>query len=316
MTKAFRIICATIVCSLACPFFTASRTCAQQANSTAAPDGSYLGFLDGVKHGSVVYSRGENYELKCDIYVPNGEGPFPAILAIHGGAWRSGTKLHMLRHAFKFCEYGFVVVCINYRHAPEFPFPAQVRDGFEALQFMRDQAETYQIDLENVFGFGYSAGGHLISLMATTTEKDWFAEQELSSKTQTCPTLKAVVAGGAPCDFDWVHEKSTSLKYWLSVTKAEDAEIYKRAAPICHVSAASPPFFLFYGKDDRIVPTGCSTRMAAALENHSVSCEVTELPGCGHIEAFSQLKIVDQANEFFRKQMATDEKADSASPSR
>ncbi len=303
MTNAFLIVRAAIASTLVIAVFAAGQIFAQDKPSTAAPDGSYLGFLDGVKHRSVVYSRGENYELKCDIYVPNGDGPFPAILAIHGGAWRSGTKLHMLRHAFKFCEQGFVVVCINYRHAPDFSFPAQVQDGFAALRFMGEQAETYRIDLDNVFGFGYSAGGHLISLMATTAEIDWFSPKELSSNPRTCPRLKAVVAGGAPCDFDWLPEHSTSLKYWLGATKADDAEVYKRASPICHVSADSPPFMLYFGKDDLIVPNACTQRMTAALKEHSVLCEVTELPGCGHIEAFSQLKIVDQASEFFRKQM-------------
>lgn len=297
------------VCRFACVFacflalVVADIAHGQESKTQASPPGSFMGFMDGIKHGSVVYSRGENYELKCDIYVPNGDGPHPAILAIHGGAWRGGTKLHMLRHAFKFCNDGFVVVCINYRHAPEFPFPAQTLDGFAALRFMGEQAATYRIDPNNVFGFGYSAGGHLISLIATTSERDWLvADKQVTERTAGLK-IKAVAAGGAPCDFDWVADDSTSLKYWLCATKQEDADLYRRASPICHVTPNSPPFLLFHGSDDFVVPPECTDRMQAALQKQSVFCEVTKLPKCGHIGAFSHLEIVDQASEFFRQQM-------------
>jgi acetyl esterase/lipase len=291
---------AALIAALTC-----STGASQEARIENAPDGSYFGFMDGVKHGAIPYRKGEHYELKCDVYVPKGAGPFPAILAIHGGAWRSGTKVHMLRHAFKFCNAGFVVVCIDYRHAPEFPFPAQIQDAFAALRFMNDNAEQYRINTDQVFGFGYSAGGHLISLLATTSEADWFAPEDLDPNRTPCPALKAVVAGGAPCDFDWIDQDSTALTYWLSATKAQDAELYRRASPICHVSKNTPPFLLFHGCDDWLVPPQCADRMADALSRHGVQCEVNRLKGCGHLEAFSQLQMVDQAVVFFHKQLGT-----------
>ena len=55
---------------------------------------------DFEKHGGIVYDRGKNYRLTLDVYQPQGKGPFPAVLAIHGGAWRSGSKITMLRHAW------------------------------------------------------------------------------------------------------------------------------------------------------------------------------------------------------------------------
>ncbi len=276
----------------------------QESENKAAPEGSYLGLLDGVKHASVVYHRGDDYELKCDVYVPAGSGPFPAVLAVHGGGWRGGTKLNMMRHAFKFCDNGFVVVCINYRHAPKFPFPAQIQDCFAAMRFMRDHAVEYHIDTNQIFGFGYSAGGHLISLLATTSECNWKQLQSPIENAESIPVLKGVAAGGAPCDFEWLPADSTFLKYWLGATKSEDPKIYQRASPVFHVSETSPPFLLFHGIDDQIVPIECLDRMQQALVDHGITCEVAKLAGCGHIQAFSQLETVDLASAFFRRQIA------------
>lgn len=263
---------------------------------------SYLGLLAGVKNPSIVYHRGTDYELKCDIYVPAGVGPFPAVLAVHGGGWRAGSKVNLLRHAIKLCNAGYVVVCINYRHAPKYPFPAQIQDCFVALRFMVENAQTYRIDPNRLYGFGYSAGGHLISLLATTSESDWLDAATDSPETLApLPQLKGIAAGGAPCDFDWLPEDSPFLSYWLCATKADDGEIYERASPVCHVSRESPPFLLFHGADDQIVPVACVERMQKSLHACGVVCEVVQMPRSGHFETFSNLETVDQAIAFFAR---------------
>ena len=71
------------------------------------------------KHGAIVFDTGEDYELKCDIYQPTSPGPHPVMLAIHGGAWRTGTKFAMFRHARILANRGYVVMSFNYRLAPE-----------------------------------------------------------------------------------------------------------------------------------------------------------------------------------------------------
>ena len=95
------------------------------------------------KRGGIVYRTIGDIELKCDAYVPDGAGPFPAVLAVHGGAWRSGAKWHMIRHARKLAAAGFVVVAINYRHAPSHRFPSQIEDCQAALHWMCGHAEQY-----------------------------------------------------------------------------------------------------------------------------------------------------------------------------
>jgi acetyl esterase/lipase len=276
------------------------------ASPAQTPDGEkgdgadFFGLLRGVKHGGIVYSRGPDFKLTCDIYVPAGTGPFPTILAMHGGAWQGGSKVHLLRHAIRFCNAGFVVVSVNYRHAPDHQFPAQVQDGFAALDFVGERAAEFQIDTDQVFGFGYSAGGHLIALLATTEPEDWFRGAD--ALPDHCPRIRAAAVGGTPCDFEWLAADSAVLKYWMGATKAEDPARYRHASPACRVSRNSPPFWLFHGSDDLIVPSTCADRMAQALQEQGVVCTVTKLPGCGHLEAFLQLEMVNKAIDFFREQ--------------
>lgn len=260
----------------------------------------YFGILQGSKHGSITYSNIDGRELTCDVYVPDGEGPFPTVLAIHGGGWRSGSKIQLLRHAIRWCNSGFVVVCINYRHAPEFPFPAQIEDCFAAIRFIQENADTYQIDSERIVGYGYSAGGHLIALAATTEASDWIVEPAVEPSARDMPRLRAVVVGGAPCDFDWLEGNSTVLHYWMQGTKTEDPRRYKRASPRLHVSAATPPFFLYHGVDDLMVPFACSQRMEQTLTEHGVDCRLALVPNAGHLEVFNDMELVDEASEFFR----------------
>jgi acetyl esterase/lipase len=270
----------------------------QSDREPAPKSDDYFGLLHGTKHGGVVYHDAVG-ELKCDIYVPEGMGPFPTILAIHGGAWRSGSKVHLVRHAFRFCNAGFVVVSINYRHAPDFPFPAQIQDAFSALRFMRNNAERYRMDLDKLFGYGYSAGGHLIALLATSAETDWSSPDDSAALRQS-PAFLGVAAGGAPYDFEWLADQSRALVYWMGATKGDQPEQYRAASPALRVTERSPPFFLFHGETDRLVPRACTDRMAAALQAHRVPCDVLILENHGHLAAFTDDEAIDAVIQFYR----------------
>ncbi len=146
-----------------------------------------------VKHTDVVFRSEKEFELKCDVFVPDGDGPFPTVLALHGGAWRFGTKWQVIRPARRLAQAGFVVVAIDYRLAPRWKFPAQIYDSFAALAWIRDHADEYSIDTENVFGFGYSAGAQLISLLAVTSIADW-PDLDFALNDKQIPRFKAVAA--------------------------------------------------------------------------------------------------------------------------
>ena len=117
------------------------------------------------------YAKRDGVELFADIYMPPGEGPNPGVLMVHGGAWAAGSKWNVLFHANQLAQHGYTVAAIDYRLAPKHKFPAQLEDCRAALDWMRANADKYRIDKSRIGAYGYSAGGHLVSLLAVTDRK-------------------------------------------------------------------------------------------------------------------------------------------------
>ncbi|MCH2181827.1 MAG: alpha/beta hydrolase [Mariniblastus sp.] len=256
------------------------------------------------KHGAIEYTRGENYRLTLDVYQPEGEGPFPAVLAVHGGAWRSGSKITMIRHAWKLAAAGYVVVAINYRHAPEHKFPAQIHDCKQAVRWMRIHADEYSIDPQRIAAFGYSAGGHLAALLGTTCADDNLeGTHQAAEQDQVSTRVQAVIAGGAVCDFAWVSPESRLLEYWIGATRQTDPAAYLTASPIHYVSRDDPPFYFFHGEEDAIVPLASSRRMHRKLVAQGTPSEFRQVTGKGHLATFGDIQQMNGCIDFLKKQM-------------
>ncbi len=239
------------------------------------------------RFSNVVYVKRGDTNLLADIYVPSGDGPFPSVLMVHGGAWRTGAKWHMAGHARRIGENGYTVVNINYRLAPKHKFPAQIDDCRAALLWMRQNAKEFKIDPKRIAGYGYSAGAHLVSLLGVTDPRD-----------DEGTRLRAVVAGGTPCDFRDVRPNATIFKYWLGGTRNELPDVYKQASPVTFVTADDPPFFFFHGEKDLLVPRRTPDRMMNLLKEIDVRAEWHEVPEKGHITAMLDKTAQEKAIAF------------------
>ena len=154
--------------------FTPAHSQTSNLPTTDAPAAAKPERFDIEKHGAIVYHTGETFLAKCDIYepiaTPKSDQRRPAIVMIHGGAWRSGSKFAMMRHARRLTRVGYVVMAINYRLAPKYPWPAQIDDCRAALNFLSMHANEYNVDTDRVGVYGYSAGGQMASVLAATNE--------------------------------------------------------------------------------------------------------------------------------------------------
>lgn len=236
--------------------------------------------------------------LKADVYVPRGEGPFPAIMLVHGGAWAAGSKSNCFWHAKYFAERGYTAVAISYRLAPQAKFPAQIEDCRAALRWMRREADKFKIDPARIGGYGYSAGGHLVSLLATAeADADWPRDEV--AKDAPSARLQAVAAGGAPVDFTALPVKSDFLAYFLGGTRAQMPDRYRIASPLTHVTRDDPPFFFFHGENDLLVPKEGIERMSAKLKDAGVESEIQIIGKVEHIGAFLSPRALGLTADFF-----------------
>lgn len=252
---------------------------------------------------SVEYERYPATESKpakkmlADLYLPKGEGTFPTILMVHGGAWFSGNKTHVTLHARDVASAGYAVVAINYRLAPTYKFPAQVDDCRTALRWIKKNASKYGFDTERVAAYGYSAGAHLACLLGMTQ-----AESETNAGV---PRVRAVVAGGTPCEFSWIPAQSERLAFWLGGSPTQVPDRYKAASPTSFVDTKDPPTFLFHGMGDNVVPLSSAEKMDELLRKQGVKSTLHAIKDASHLGAFIDADARRLAIEFLDKELKT-----------
>lgn len=221
---------------------------------------------------------------KLDIYLPDeGEGPFPVIVSIHGGAFlgcdKSDAQVEPMLEGLK---RGYAVVAVNYRLSWEAKFPALVHDVKAAVRWIRANAARYGFDPDHIAAWGGSAGGYLAAMLGTSAGVSELEDLSLGHPEQPS-RVQAVVAWFPPTDFlamdaqlaesglgptpGMEHsgpDSPESLLLGAQITKVP--ERVKAANPATYITPDAPPFFLQHGTADDTVPVQSSITLAAALE--------------------------------------------------
>lgn len=223
----------------------------------------------------IEFARPNGIPLTLDAFVPEGKGPFPTVIIVHGGGWVNGTKRTYVTPLFEpLTRAGFAWFTINYRLAPQHPYPAAVDDVTSAIRWVKAHAAEYKVDRKRIALMGESAGGHLVALVGARHSKG--------------ATVHAVV------DFYGVHdfvkretergEVSKNVTQFLGVAKLDDAGIarLREASPITYVRKGLPPFLFIHGTRDAAVPYDQSPRMCDALRKAGNRCEVFTVPDAPH----------------------------------
>jgi acetyl esterase/lipase len=234
---------------------------------------------------NVLFAKVGEVELKLDLAMPvEKEGPFPAIICIHGGGWVAGDRRQMSQTITALAAHGYVAITPDYRLAPGDRFPAQIEDCKAAVRWLRANAKAYKINPERIGAMGFSAGGHLACLLGVTDKADGL--EGTGGNAEESSRVQAVVSFFGPTDLSRpvfvreVHKKN--FEPLLGGTPAEQAEVYRKASPIHYVTKNAPPFLFLHGTEDRIVPVEQSREMAARLMQAGVSARVEEVAGEGH----------------------------------
>ena len=228
---------------------------------------------------------------KLDLYLPDqGDGPFPVIVSIHGGAWMFGDKGDIMNlHFLEGLKRNFAVVCVNYRLSGEAQFPKQIYDCKAAVRFLRANAETYRLDVERIAAWGASAGAHLAALLGTSRKVrkledfsmgnplassavhavvDWYGPTESFLKMD-----EQLIASGMGMPNHSSPESPESLLLGKPITEVPD--LVRFASPMTYIKANMPPFLIQHGLKDSVVPVQQSMNFAAEIERGAGSKRVT-----------------------------------------
>ena len=249
----------------------------------------------------IVYSEVDQRELLMDAFVPQDAGTYPAVLVVHGGAWRSGSRYQLRGYAIALAKMGFVCFAIDYRLAPQHKFPAQIEDCRAAVKWIRENGTKYKADTSKLGAIGYSAGGHLVSLLATTGEAPCEENGNTDTRIQCC------VAGGAPTDFRVFPDQGNWAQYWMGGNLKTEPEKFRLASSTAFVDSEDPPTFFFNGTNDALVPLTWSENCHTALKNAGVRTEMYTIEGAGHMQAASDQVALDKAYAFLRKELKAEE---------
>ncbi|MEW6402000.1 MAG: alpha/beta hydrolase [Chloroflexota bacterium] len=241
---------------------------------------------------------------QLDIYLPDdGNGPFPVILAIHGGAFMGCDKADMqVLPMLEGLKRGYAVVSINYRMSGEAKFPALVQDAKAAVRWVRANGKQYKFDPQNIVAWGGSAGGYLSTMLGTSAGIAELEDLSLGNPEQPC-NVQAVVAWYAPANFLQMdehlaargllappgmrHSEANSPESLLmGQLIIEIPEQVKAANPETYIRPGAPPFLLQHGTKDPVVPVQQSIELAAKLRKvlgeKSVTMEL--LDGAEHAD--------------------------------
>ena len=232
----------------------------------------------------VQYGKAGEKPLLMDLALPktSGRKACPAVLWIHGGSWKKGSRSPNV--AAYLAGHGYVAASIDYRLSQEAVFPAQIHDCKAAVRFLRAHAKDYNIDPKRIGVLGASAGGHLAALLGTSGGVEGLegdcGSPGFSSRVQAVcdffgPTDLTVLAG-IP---GMVRNPVSDL---LGGPVSDKLELAKLASPMTHVSRGDPPVFIVHGELDVLVPIQQSERFSEALRKHGVDVKLLRVKNAGH----------------------------------
>jgi acetyl esterase/lipase len=237
-----------------------------------------------VYESGLEYANPDGQSLKLDLVRPEGDGPFPGVVCIHGGGFREGDLSEHGGAIQKLAEHGYVAVTITYRLAPDHPFPAAVEDCKAAVRWLRANAEKYHIDTDRIGVMGTSAGGNLAQFLGVTADKKQFegsgGNEDESSRVQ------CVVSFFGPSDLTKSYGKSADadfvLPLYLGGNLAEARDRHVEASPITWVTGKAPPTLCIHGTEDEYVALEQSEWIVERLKRAGVEATLLVMKGAGH----------------------------------
>lgn len=232
--------------------------------STPAPD-----------ERGIAYREVDGAELDLDACLPDGEGPHPSAVLVHGGAFQEGDRGTMRGACQSLADAGYAAFPVDYRLLPD-TFPAPVEDVTAAVQWLRDPAQTERFALDGSVSILGSSAGAIIALdtAAALAEQGAPVDAVIGLSAAADLTAEGRDLGDPPAQLEEV------VTSFLGCDSVEDCDVAASASPATH-AAQLPPTLLVHGSHE-LIPIEQAERLVSALDAAGVQNELVTVNGDNH----------------------------------
>jgi acetyl esterase len=237
----------------------------------------------------VEYAHPGGRKLLLDLHVPDGPGPFPAAILIHGGGFDQGSRSTNVRPLFEpLADAGFAWFSIDYRLAPEFRFPEAIEDVNSAIAWVKANAAAYRVDVSKISIVGESAGGFLVNYAGTHGTPQTRVAAVVDFYGPSDYAKLAELRRDHPERFDMAsinrHASNGGGIHFFGATQLDAAGLAKLHAisPIAAVHKGMSPFLCIHGTKDDQVAYDQSTAFCDAIRKVGTDCELITIEDGGH----------------------------------
>jgi acetyl esterase len=238
----------------------------------------------------IVYSKSGGKERLARLYQPAGNGPFPAVLQVHGGAWNNKDRTDGQNTALDLCAAGIVVLAIDFRNAPEAPYPASLEDINYGIRWLKHHAPEFGSSAGQVGIYGTSSGGHQVLLTAIRPDDPRYRALPLAEAPDLDAKVAFVVSGWGVL---YPLERYKLAKTEGDTTLAKGHDIFFgseegqiEATPALAIERGEkvflPPALVFQGTKDKWTSVDLAQRFAADYRKAGGDMDLLLLEGAQH----------------------------------
>ena len=228
--------------------------------------------------------------LVVRIYQPEGAGPFPGLVDVHGGVWTNGDRSANEVMDRALAESGMVVAAVDFRQSPDHPYPAQVADVNLATRWLKAHAAEFNADPDTVGGIAGSSGGHTVLLSAMRPNHPAYSYIDLPGSDADA-TMKYLLLGWPIVDpyarYRFVQETGNDRIIGLSEAYFQTTDAMKEGSPGQILQrgeeAALPPTLIVQGTADNNLPVPVTERFAADYRKAGGDLELEMFPDMPHL---------------------------------
>jgi len=261
-----------------------------------------------IKVLDVEFRKTPTRQFMARVYQPQGPGPFPTLLDLHGGAWNDKDRFANVPMDENLARSGMLVVAVDLTLAPEAPYPASVQDANYAVRWLKHKAKEWNGDGRNLGVLGSSTGGHLAELLAMRPRDARYNAIPLAEAPTVDASIAYVIARSPISDPFTRFKQAEKMKReemmnktkrwfvpWETIHEANPQEILERGEKV-----TLPPVFILQGAlDDNVIPP-IQQKFAETYKKAGGECDLEIFEGCGHMWVADPGPQTDRAHEMIR----------------